>query len=613
MDEQFLRTLENLPEDGRFEAWMEIYRSSEQARSDFELIRRGEDPHLKVYLLRFLGGVPEAEAVHWIVAFLEDDNPTIFEAAKRAIERNSFDKKWLYLHPLLHSSRPTVQFYAIKKTAAAASPFALPIFLKMLPEVKEDLLLELLKGLRSYSDTRILPHLLFLRSDSREAVRFRLTILLGDLFISGIREVRPYFLSSLDDPAPEVRRAALWSLRQEPNRHLLKKFFAMAKEDPDPVVRQEALHLLSFFPDKTTLYFLIDRLTEEKNRMVILKAESILFGIEGDRLAKFLWEIIKKNDKKRIQKSLHLLAAINLMPDRLVKYLLNAIGKEQHPKQILFLLELLGNTEAPQTVTAICSYIAKDQALAYTAVGALLKIWGRHPKEVDLKPYLIDANLAPILKQSILKQMLKKAKWEFYAQTMEVALFILLKDENLNVRYLAAQILAPTPSFQFACHAMENALTEADPAYAAFLKTAIQKHLTFQPAWIGDLIGRYKENEEQVILIKESLRVMIVEKNFNLEAFFRRMEGFKNFEMILKMTAEILNESPDFLAQLPTELVRQWFEKRNDLRESALDLLIASGDNAVIGFLTGIVCRPDLHPLDEKAARGVRRLMEQRA
>jgi HEAT repeat protein len=642
------KRIEHLGEDARFEVWMSLYSSEDSLRKkELKDVLTSEDPLLKTLLIRFLGNVPEERAIQFLCQLLEDSNSVIHEASKRAFEKNAFSKKWGLLIKLIYSSHEPAQFYAIEKMSQAGVLDALPLLLAMLSTENEKLLVQLLKALRYYADERVLPLILPFSDDKREGIRFRVILILGVLYAGEVREARKPLLYALKDSSPQVRRAVLWSLRSHPVKKDLKHIFPIAKSDPEPTVRQEALILFNFFPSKKAVLFLLNVLVNEKAKIVLLKAEAVLYSLPLSLTSNVLWKLIRRKKGKVKDKALLILAELRGAVPVFVRYLLRQIKKEKDPKKILPLLQALGTTKDPSCIAIMEPHLKGNPLFGYTAMTALLKLWTRHPTLVPIATYLEDPEITPLFKQTVLKQMLKSKKWDLYAEEMQDCLISLLDHENLNIRYLAAQVLAPISSELILDLSFQAALKESDPAYAQFLKDTLQKQLCEKPHWMGYLVQKNWDNEEglrflfaimqearlfgrdllQLVsslldppvsfhqskyrdLLKNFFSSFLFQKKLPLDLFFKQSANLADLHVLLNILSDIIKKYPDIDAPLPVDLLIQWFDSDDaQLSSIIIDLLSMSRDDHAIGFLVGLVCRQEMKSYQIQASDGLQRLM----
>jgi hypothetical protein len=639
--------MDGLTDDAQVDAWMRMFSAEDPADNMIPQVVVSEDPVLKILLARFLGTIPELAAVEALATLLQDTNHVIYEGARKAFDQNTFAKKWPILLPLLKATEQHAQCYAISKLASAGIWDAMPILLKLLTTDDEALLVHLLKGLRYFVDERLIPHIQPFLEDPREAVRLPAVLVLGALYEGEIRRARdPLFLALKDDSA-QVRRAVIWSLRRAPAARDVAQIYRMGTTDPDPAVRQEVLMLLPFFPKKKYVTFLLDIFMKEKERSVLLKAEAIIMAMPTPLLSTVLWTVVRRSTGKPFHRALLILAEISSTSPRFIRFIFRRLKRGKKPKELLPLLEAVGLLEDPAAAPQVAQHLKGNPLLAYTAMQSLLKIWAHHPQSVDIHVHLQDPEISDLLKQTILKQMLKTGAWDFYAETMLDTLLAFLDSPTLNVRYLAAQTIAPVPSLRVMENFVGLLMREPDPTFVVFLRKSLQEQLTTRPEWMAKLIHRYKENPEYVrllfavmgeskiigkplrqmlrellqppLLLHQSMHkdtltnyvaMLLLQKKIDLEECLEGLADLPGRGDLLAQLARIARDYSHVTLNPPVPTLVAWFDDPEPAsRHAIIDLLTYSGDIRAIRFLTTIGCRDALQPFHDGAVAGVSHLV----
>lgn len=629
--------LHTASDDARIEGVAAIYHSNTpESERKIEEIILSPDPILKILLTRYLSAQPTEKAVSYLIRILEDANQTIHEVARRAFEKNGYDKKWTKLISLTHSSNLNAQYYAIDKLAQAYVVEALPLFLSMLSAADEPLLIHILQGLRYFPDERILPVIKEYFMDPREEVRFRAVMVCGALYESGIGHSRRLFLSALTDTSGKIRRAVIWGLRRVPLKKDLKIVLDMAKTDPDPHVRQEALLNLHLYPYAKVIFFLLEVLSQEKEKMVLLKAYGVLNAFPRKFLAKVLWKAIRK--KKGKQKGILLMAELHEESGWFVDYLLRQSKRTRDPKEKLVFLQALGITEDVKAIPVLQGAIRGEPLTAYTAVGSLLKIWKRHPDRVPIDQYLDAPDCSSSVKQAILKQVLKSEQWE-KVQSMEPILIKLAQEENLNIRYLATQILVFSDSHEAVFHLVQMILDEKDPVLIDVLREGLGRYLITHPEKLDMFLEKYWAHERAINFFfsilpdlamgpnqtLELLQVLIQKFKihmshykdlfchlvgsimglFSHDKFLRGVEGIEDRDQLLCLLVQSVRMAGTNL-NLPAGLLEDWFESESPLGKKAIiDLLVLAGSESSIRFLVWLVCQDKKPSYQAQASIGL--------
>lgn len=635
-------------EDARFLAWVEIYTSQDpHAPAELEKVFGGTDPLIKISFARFLSRYPQARAIQYLVRLLEDKNRVVHEAAKKAFERNGFEDRFRFLLPLVASPRRPAQYYAIEKLSQALIVDACPRFAKMLAGSDEKLLIHLLKALRYFSDERIYPYIQPYLKDEREEVRFRAVLCLGSLYEGGMRQVRRPYLDRLKDNAPAVRRAVLWGLNRKPDRRDVPLLAAISREDPDPLVRQEALRELLFFPSYKVIRYLLSLLGTEQEALVRLKIEGILYSFPERVFTKNLWKILKREKGAVQAKATLLLAEQKTGSTPLADRLIRKLERSQDPKERLLVIEALGVAAAPAAIPTLEKQLRADPLTGYAAIQALLKIWSRFPQAVHVARYLGDEQLTPLFRQTVLKELLKQPQKVQAGSALTTVLLKLLEDDNLNIRYLSAQVLAPHTDEEILGKMAEEILTEEDPAFQKFLRENLQAQLSQHPKWIGDLVAKYQKDPKAVLLFfnvireapifgerlilllrslmepplqlhqgepKELFRDLVgaflVQHKLELKPFCEAIETIPGRDEILYLLAKALSKAPDLAQGVPIDLLKSWYEGETEQgKEAIVDLLSLGGEAGGLRFLTTLVCTEQEKKMGAYAAKAVGRYL----
>jgi len=509
--EEIRSKIESFYEDIRLSGWMELYQpdqnDSEKAKKEEELkhILERQDPLLKISFARFLSHIYEARAVTYLKKLLEDSNPVVVEAAKRSFEKNHYQQKLAVLLPLLNSSSFSAQLFALEQLSLGKVIQAVDPILDLLEnlkgtendENKTHLLLAILSALRHFPEKRLIPYLDLYRHDKREEVRFRTLLVMGALNAEGILSSSKPLQEALRDPSPRIRQGALWAVRRRPSIEDFDFLKKVSLEDEDPHVRQEALVELSVLPAQEVIVHLLQILATEKNRMVTLKCESVLLSMPTDRLIEGLEKILHEGRwghdiiKNR---ALLLFAEFQKDSESYFYYLVEGLNQVPDVKSKLPFIEALGILENQRAIPILEKYLNGPSILAYATIQSILKIIRVYP-QYPLHSYLEDPALPSLLKQMILKHIVRMEGTIPGTARLIDCLLGFLKDKTINIRYLAVQALLRT-DFPFPLEKLvESIFQETDASTLKSLHEGLQRQVSKTPDTWLNLLRHFQKNQ----------------------------------------------------------------------------------------------------------------------
>lgn len=490
--------IEGVSEDARFLAFMTLYESEDEAASrEIEHVLEWRDPILKLKLLRFLGHVPEERAARYICWLMEDENHVVIEAAERTFERNACDGKLKLLLPLLHSPHVGTQLYAIDKVGQAGLMEALDPLLKILVGCDADtpvaLVLAVVTALRLMPHTKAADPLLRWMNDPRVELRFRVVMALGTIYEIGLRRLSAPLHHLLQDPEARVRQAAIWALRRRPHRHDLPRLFEMSRRDPDPQVRQEAILELGQFPTSRVIQHLLDVLEGETNRLVTLQCEAALLKMDHDDLMKGLTHIMQHKSGTARHRAMLMASEFQHGSKRFLKFLVTGMNKASTDKDRLSYIEALGILGMPEAAPALQPLLTASPIVAYVAMAAYLKVGG---DDDVLIHYLEDPAGGHLLKQMILRHMVRKnVQSAIHKDRLVRSLQGFLHGDNINMRYLAAQMLIRVAGPLAREELLEVIPHEEDPASHKLLRDSLLGFFTEQPSSFSETLRKERHND----------------------------------------------------------------------------------------------------------------------
>ncbi|MBI2066561.1 MAG: HEAT repeat domain-containing protein [Deltaproteobacteria bacterium] len=638
-------------EDARFAAWMEIYQSGDdEIQIERERILSGSDSILKVFFARFLAKVPEERSVDYLCRLLSDENSVVRETAKRSFERNSCESKLKKLLPLLLSPSIPVRSIAIEKLSRGGVMEAVQPLLMLFHkafELHDNLLLnELLTAFRHLPDRIAFRSVLRCLHHEEEEIRVKVVLVLGALYELGMEPSRKYLTQSLTDPSPRVRRVILWCLKKDFSRKNLRSFLHFSAEDPDPLVRQEALLGLRHFNSRNVVGHLLAVLVREKERLVKLQCEGVLLGMPEKELVRSLRRLLGKQDEKLRAKALLLLAEFQPDSEELYRLVTERLQRSPHDRGKLPFIEALGLFNLAKVIPHLEKELKGSGPLAYAAMTSLVRLWDKGIK-VDLLRYLSDLQISPLLKQIILRSFVRKGASFLASQDLLKILTQFLKDENINIRYLAAQglmTLDPAKAFD---PVLEAFLKETDQTSLKFMKEGIFQTLWRDPRQLVDAIARYRTHPEVIALFFSALkerpvsgdqflsllkslalppvglfsseyrhlgndliRFYLSHKKITLTSLLECLSDLSERWEILSSLTAFLEKEPDLRVALSADLVRQWLsDPEEDHQRTIVSLLGFSEGYEATQPLVEIVCDDQRSFLHEEAVRSLHRLI----
>lgn len=504
--------IEGPSEDERFTAWTEWY-STPDSRFFEEMNRLLElkDPVLKLLWIRFLSAIPEERAVAYLVELLKDENSIVVEAAKRGFDKNQFENKETFLLPLVLHRNHSPRDFAIEHLYQTGNLELIDGLLSLIPAADEALLLLILTAFRHLPSVRLLPHLIPFLKDPREKIRERAVYALSSLVETNLKSLQKIFVTHLNDSSPVVRIALLWSLRRTPYKKNLNVFLDHARQDPDPAVRQEALLGLADFPATRVIVQLIQILVTEKNKMVLLKAESVLIGMPPAKVVRGLQHLFKKGSRESHRKAMFYLATFQKESEGFLRQLAAGLKRAKEEKWQAAYLETLGILGNPKAFEILHPFVKGPPFLAYTAVGAIVRL-SHHGKEWALVPYLKDPSVPDLLKQTMLKDLVRRGSLIHFTDELAGCLTGFLKSARINLRYLSAHALVLAGFESSMRPLLEMLLREKDPTTLKFLEESLIGYLTQNPRTYLLLLEEFQNQPPAVSLLLTLMKGVLLER-----------------------------------------------------------------------------------------------------
>lgn len=491
---QIYTDLEGPSEDARYMAWFQLYSEEGKAgRQELEHIIAGHNAILKILLARFLGQIEAEQAVQYIICLLGDLNPSVCEAAQHAFEKNQLRYKIELLYPLLASKQRLAQAFAIETMALASLDKIRPSLYTLLEIADEELLHVLLSALRHLPHRDNLPILKPFLEANNEETRFRALTALGSLYRLQILESPDFFLKATADSSARVRRAAVWILKQKLSPLVVGRLKKLSRDDDDPHVRVEALCGLVLRPDDESIVLhILERLAYDNSTLVTLKGEGLLLSLSSQVIERGLRQAMRSSDLKIRDKALLTLAERSRgASGQYAAELIRALQEETDPKRQLAFLEALGICGDPQAIPILEGYLVGPPVLAYAAMGALLKLLT--VDHIDIITRLLGRQaLGALLKQSLLRHLRIHIAPTHYSDPLRKQLQDFIYDDNLNIRYLATQLLALSGDLKMAEPLFEHLLTEKDPVNQNLIQESLAEIFQESPPLLVQLMEQHR-------------------------------------------------------------------------------------------------------------------------
>lgn len=653
-----IRQFHGMSEDARFTGWMEIYSSpSDEAREILQKILSSEDTKLKYLFIRFLIHRHERRAVHYLQELMLDANPQIVKAAIHAFEKNQCPAKIQELIPVLKAPLPLAQGYAIDTLSQSRCSESLPHLHRMIVEAGEkttetpepnEVLPKLLSSLRLFMDKKSLPILIPFLKNECEEIRLKAVQSLGAFYASGILSLRKRLLRMISDDSPRVRQAILYALSRRPMRRDLSLTLRLLKSDPDPSLRREALIHLSHFPTPPVIRHILQILTESHDPAQILKCESLLLRMPEKRLIPGLRKIIRKERGEIRNRALIILAGLSgLQKDSqecfhlLVQSLKTETIQEKVP-----ILEAFGRLQNQRAIPILEEYLHSPFLTSYTAMTSLIQIWNRLETVPFLK-YLSDPDLEPLLKQSVLKNLIRRGGHYPYDKGLLDCLMGFFRGDRLNLRILSAQALVHSREPEFLQRLLEGILEENNPVFTPLIGQYF--HHFFQ-ADLGRFIASCMNLPKKrpllnpLFSIMQNVSVSDEEAQSLLSVFFGLydplpdpscssliMERIISWLLAGKITVprliQELNATTargfwlNLLAkhleihsgrriEFPFAPLKAWLQDQDKtVRRSAVRLMGSGGGRPSLPVLVSMICNPQAETLHKEAAQALGKLI----
>ncbi|MBF0492710.1 MAG: HEAT repeat domain-containing protein [Deltaproteobacteria bacterium] len=494
--------LEGSSEDARYQAWMTLYRA-EQAEYGQELDRilQEKDPILKIKLARFLAQIPESKAVQLLAVLLLSENLLVFEAAKKAFEKNALEKKAKFLLFLLQDPSLEKRLFAIEKLAQANIYDALPHFIQQIQKAEEIEKIALLKAFRYLAEPKVFPLLRKMFEDKNTKLRLEVLFALIKLYEEGHWRSERIILRALQDESAELRRVALWGLRQRPKRRHWKCFEFCFVHDQELYVREEALKGLCCYSQEKTIRLLLQTIGQEKNPGFALKIEARLLALPQEKLKKVFWKLANKKIFFENTRVLFYLALLQKKSQKVFKFLIKKIAAGAAPKQQVLLLEALVEIRLPEAIKLFEAYLNESPLETYYALLGIIRLM-KEGIPVPLESYFDKNLLSPFSQEVLLKELLKMKQKPLSEKKLMALLSYSEANAQLSITYLAALNLIKISSEAGVERMLRNCALQKDfPLLESFQKM-ITCFFKENPEFVFRLLEKNHEKEVTALLFK---------------------------------------------------------------------------------------------------------------
>lgn len=641
------KDIEGASEDARFMAFLKLYDSkTPEATAEITRIMTVSDPVLKLMFLRFLGHVGDERAIVFICRMLEDENNVVVDAAERAFDRNQCGKKLKILTPLILSTHRRAQLIAIEHVAQVGWMDAVPLLVELLDHPDEELVLAVLSALRFLpSRTAMAPIMKFLDYPNDE-VRFRAILALGVIYEVYDQGLRHVLIDQVGDKSPRVRQAAVWSLRRKPLRRTITLLIHLSAHDADPVVRQEALSGLQPFPTVIVIRHLLDLLMAETDRMVALRCESVLLGMDHEALLDGLEHVVKKSTGSVRRKAILLSAEFQRGSERYYRFLIKGLKLAKDDRDKVVYIEALGGLGDVRAARELLPYLQQSPVVAYVAMASLLKV---SDETWPFLAYLESPDGAPLLKQMVLRYLIRRDHLvAIHKDRLEKCLLTFLEGDNINMRYLAAQVLVGISSTVAQEALLKTIQIETDPTSLRLLRNSLVDFFTKDPAgyvaflhdkrqdaamfetlcamlkqliWNGvDVIAQLphlfsyelvETGDRYVACCSEWLAEQLIAGRVKMDDVLRTLEHTVVMDVVLQKITSKISEVPNLRLAVSSALLWRRLEEGSDIERGAvIELMGMAHSQSSLPVLVSVICNDRMEKFHDQASRALARITQ---
>ncbi|MBF0431472.1 MAG: HEAT repeat domain-containing protein [Fibrobacteria bacterium] len=364
-----------------------------------------------------------------------------------------------------------------------------PLLDVMTASKSEEVLTACLEAFRKIKDVRVVsPFIGFAKGrDFPESVLPLLIIVLGELSIH-FSISHKFFLNFLGHTNNKVRQAVIWSLAQYNRPKLFKNMIKHYRKENSGVVRTEILKHLSNFPVRYNTEFLFEVLMQTSHGEEKLLAESAMESIPPEEKQQMFREKIKSEDPIHRTLASRYLAKLNDHDD--IPLLLELLRKDPEVNVRSQTAELLGGYDDENIYMELFKCLQEDREVAYSATLALCK--STFVDKQDLFIHILRQNKKEdvFIYQTILSYLpryFKIFKPQFGVHSVLVQK---LEDENVNIRFLAAQALGETAEKSSVLPLVKFMQKETIPSLLSACFKAVYKLLNNDKKYLTNLLSQ---------------------------------------------------------------------------------------------------------------------------
>lgn len=448
-------------EDARFNAWMILYQASsenQEYQQERELVYQRKDPLLKISFIRFLSKISEERAVEYILRFFLDKNDQVIEAALKSFKASSYHHKLSFLIPFLKSPSEKIILFSLEEFSFVNLDAAFWPILQIVKSRNQHsklVLCKALSALRHYPDTKSFSVIVDLLTHNDEEIRFLAYLVLGSLYEARFLPYGSLIENGLKDSSSRIRKSILWTLRRRPQKKYIQSLKEISLNDPDAQVRQEALQALGIFSDPGVVFHFIYIIENDENRMVALKAESVLRTLPVKKSVKAFWYMISRNThhaalwskkplltQKMKLRALTFLAEFQPHSKKILKYIISKLTMAVLEKETIPYFEALRLLDQPEVIGFLKPFLFKAPSISYMALKALIEVAETRKDYSVLIEYVKNKKIPLLHLQMILSFLAKYLPLNFIAELKPLFIEFLAYDIT-NIRYLSLQLLKP--------------------------------------------------------------------------------------------------------------------------------------------------------------------------
>lgn len=642
--------IEGVSEDARFLAFMELYSSQDsEAQSEIDRIIQLRDPLVKLMFLRFLGRMAEEKAVRFICWMMEDDNTVVVDAARRSFERNRFEKKLDSLQYLLGSFHRSALLYAIDQLSQAGQIRILDKLLALINGADDELLDAILMAMRYMPGRRGIETLLLFAADTRSHIRFRVVLACVSYCQAGIHRMHSCLVNFLTDSDANVRQTVVWGLGQLLHRGDVAKLMQVSLADTNPEVRQAAIMALGKFPSQKLVMHLLAALVNERDKWVATRCESTLLNMPTALIQKGLSKVLESAEGRIRNRAILLSAEYQRSSVKFFTYLMKGLETAGSDKERVPYLEALGVYGDPRAVPVLMKYVQTSPVGGYVAMSSLIKVAAT---EEPLVAYLEEPAGTPILKQMVLRHFARLEKISpAYHDRMIHVLQVFLKSDNVNIRYLGAQVLVRLRGAGTQDAILETLQRETDPASFGLMRTTLVDFFTKDPAVFVTALQRNRDNVQAFAILQDMMPDLIWtsadiamqiprllsdavvrdDKKYAihctqwiarqlflgrvvLDQVIKGLDGIGCSELVMMHMVDELRLHPKLHLPVTGVLLTGRLKQGNDgVRRALIELMGIALDPTAVPALVDVICDDSLKLLHPVATQSLSRIMGDRA